>query len=44
MDPLLAVVLFWSGLAAVMALFGIVCLKYGVYTSGNRGDRPTLDV
>lgn len=43
MDPLLSIVLFWSGLAVAMALFGIVCLRYGVYTSGKEEEKPSLE-
>ena len=44
MDPLLSVALFWSGLVVAMALFGITCLKYGVYTTGDKQEKPTLDI
>ena len=44
MHPILAIALFWAFLFAAMLLFGIACIKYGVYTSGNRDYRPTLDV
>lgn len=44
MDPLLSVALFWLGLVVAMSLFGFVCLKYGVYTSGDQHDKPTLEV
>jgi hypothetical protein len=44
MHPLLSAALFWAILFSAMTLFGIACIKYGVYTSGNRGSRPTLDI
>jgi hypothetical protein len=44
MDPLIAVVLFWIILSTGMSVFGIACIKYGVYTSGNLDYRPTLDL
>ena len=43
MDPLLAVALFWGILITGMTLFGIACLKYGVYTSGSR-EKVTLEI
>jgi hypothetical protein len=44
MDPLLIVVLFWAILTVAMTLFGIACIKYGVYTSGNNGKQATLEI
>lgn len=47
MDPLFSVMLFWTVLSTVMALFGLACIKWGVYTSGktNSSDyRPTLEM
>lgn len=43
MNPLLSVALFWAILIIAMTLFGIACIKFGVYTSVDR-NKPTLDV
>lgn len=44
MNPLITVVLFWTVVAAVSVLFGIACIKYGVYTAGNQITPATLEV
>lgn len=47
MDPLLTVMLFWALVYVAMALFGIACIKWGVYTSGgtrNPDYKPTLEI
>lgn len=44
MNPLLSAVLFWAILILGMTLFGIACIKFGVYTSGHSDYKPTLDV
>ncbi len=44
MEPLLSIALFWGILLLAMTLFGIVCIKYGVYTSGDHGYKPTLEI
>lgn len=44
MDPLLVVSLFWVFLLTAMALFGYACIKYGVYTSGERHEKVYLEV
>jgi hypothetical protein len=44
MQPLLSVALFWTVLAVAALAFAIICLKYGVYTSGQHGDHASLEV
>jgi len=44
MNPLLGVTLFWGILFTAMVLFGIACIKFGVYTSGNKEDNNYLEV
>ncbi len=34
----------WTILFTAAALFGLMCIKWGTYTSGDRGERPTLDI
>jgi hypothetical protein len=44
MNPLLTVVLFWAVVTTAMLLFGMVCIKCGVYTSGGRDYPPSLEI
>ncbi len=44
MNPLFIVALFWAAVAVAALAFGVLCLKYGVYTSGGRGEHATLEV
>lgn len=44
MNPLMTIMLFWAVLLIAMTLFGIACIKYGVYTSGNHGPKTTLEI
>lgn len=44
MDPLSAVMLIWAALATAALGFGILCIKYGVYTTGNHGEHATLEI
>ncbi len=44
MEPLFAAVLLWAFLFAAVALFGMACIKYGMYTSSNRNNTPSLEI
>lgn len=44
MSTLLAVALFWAVVVTAMTLFGIACIAYGVYTSGNHNNKTTLEI
>lgn len=44
MNPLLAAALLWAILFAAMTLFGIACIKFGVYTTGDRSYKPTIEL
>jgi hypothetical protein len=44
MNPLLTVVLFWAVVTTAMVLFGMICIKCGVYTSGGHGDHAPLEI
>lgn len=44
MNTLLVVALFWMVLVTAITLFGIACIKYGVYTSGNHNTKTSLEI
>lgn len=44
MHPLLSVALFWTVFAVAALAFAVLCLKEGVYTSGQHGDHASLDI
>jgi hypothetical protein len=44
MSTLLVVALFWAFLIIAMSLFGIACIRYGVYTSGIYNAKTTLEI
>ncbi len=44
MNPLFSVALFWAVLLFAMTLFGIACIKCGVYTSGSHTNQATLEL
>ncbi len=44
MDTVLLTALFWAIVVAGLAAFGFACIKYGVYTSGNRGEHATIEI
>lgn len=42
-NVLLSVVLFWALVSIGSTLFGLACIKWGVYTAGNEQYKPTLE-
>jgi hypothetical protein len=44
MGSLFSAGLFWALLMSAMLVFGIACIKFGIYTSGNGNTAPTLEV
>lgn len=44
MNPLLSVALIWTILVAGMFLFGVACIKYGVYTTGDRAPHSGIEL
>ncbi len=44
MDTLLTSILVLTGMAVAALAFGIFCIKYGVYTSGNHNEPQTLEI
>lgn len=43
-NNLILVILMWGALGIALLLFGIACIKWGVYTAGNRDYKPTLEI
>lgn len=44
LNNLVLVILLWSAVGIALLLFGIACIRWGIYTSGNRNYKPTLEV
>lgn len=44
MNPLMTVALFWGVVLLASLLFGLACIRYGVYTSGSNGNRPSIEI
>ncbi len=44
MNPLLSAALIWAVLFSAMMLFGICCIKYGVYSSTDGEYKPLLEL
>ena len=44
MDTLTTSMLVLAGMAIAALVFGLMCIKYGEYTSGNDNEHATLEV
>lgn len=44
MNPLYAILLFWAALVLIMALLGYASIKFGVYTTGDKATKPSIEI
>lgn len=42
-NTLLQAAMVWGLLGLTLVAFGVACIKWGVYTAGNRNYKPTIE-